>query len=71
MSSIINARSSTINFSLNSLNIIYFVNLLIITNIILYSYFIIGSLDFSSLIIKSINTNFYTLSSVFSDCKYL
>ena len=44
-------------FSLKGSIIIYFISLLIITIIALYTFIIIKSLDFSNLVIKSIITS--------------
>ena len=52
---------------LYSLKILYFVSLLIITNIKLYSTSNTSSLDLSSLTIKSIATNSHGFNSTYSD----
>jgi len=50
------ARSSALIFLLTRINLINFVNLLIITSIALHFYFILGLIESSNLIIKSIVT---------------
>jgi len=50
------ARSSKLIFSLTRINLMYLVNLLIITSITLHFYLVLGLINSSNLIIKSIVT---------------
>ena len=71
LSSSTNANCSALYFSLKGSIMVYFVSLFIMTMMALYTSAIIGSLDFSNLVMKSIIILSYGVFSTGANCIFL